>query len=81
MLRASVDEAEHLLTNAWIVSLYRIGYLRFTSGQEVLREADFAWYYKRVLALYSLLLTAEGPALFQAALQTDVQAAWQNVKY
>ena len=43
VLRASMDEAEHLLTNAWIVSLYRIDYLRFTSGQEVLREADFAW--------------------------------------
>ena len=43
VLRASADEAEHLLTNAWIVSLYWIDYLRFTSGQEVLREADFAW--------------------------------------
>ncbi len=32
VLRASMDEAEHLLTNAWIVSLYRIDYLRFTSG-------------------------------------------------
>src|SRR5271166_6738893 len=34
VLRASVDEAEHLLANAWIVSLYRIDFLRFTSGQE-----------------------------------------------
>jgi hypothetical protein len=29
-----VEEAEHLLTNAWIVSL------RFTSGQEALRKAE-----------------------------------------
>src|SRR5208283_1764488 len=49
VLRASVDEAEHLLTNAWTVSLYQIDYLRFTSGQEALREADFASGYEQVL--------------------------------
>jgi len=79
VLRASADEAEHLLANVWIVSLYWIDYLRFTSGREALGQGDFAWGYKQVLALYSQLLTAQGKVLFQDALRTDVPATSAGV--
>jgi len=75
VLSATEDDVEHLLTNIWIISLYWIDYLRCTSGREALREADFEWGYKQVVALYSPFLTAAGKVVFQAALQTDTAVA------
>ncbi len=70
LLRATPEQAERLLTNAWIVSTYWIDYLRLTADRDELREADLDWGYAQVLALYAPFLTSEGRALAGVA-KTD----------
>ena len=62
LLRASADEAESLIVNAWIVSAYWIDYLRSRRGITEVRRDHLDWGAAQVASLFRPYLTEAGLA-------------------
>ncbi|GJE62450.1 TetR/AcrR family transcriptional regulator [Methylobacterium trifolii] len=62
LLRASPDEAESLIVNAWIVSAYWIDYLRSRRGITEVRRDHLDWGAAQVASLFRPYLTETGLA-------------------
>ncbi len=72
VLRATPEEIDRLVVNAWIVASYWIDYLGSRQGVEVITRDHLRWGYAQVEALFApFALAAEGskPSFFERKVQ------------
>jgi AcrR family transcriptional regulator len=74
LLRATDEEIERLIVNAWIVSTYWIDYLRSRHGVEDITREQLDWGASQIVSLFRPYLTAAGLELFDIKPDSDTPA-------